>query len=76
MYAGQSEGSEIIQLFGRGVRLWGYKKMPRRTNALKNRNPGLKAPDFIRYLETLNIFGVKANYMEQFKEYLNNEGLP
>jgi hypothetical protein len=76
MYVGQSEGSEIIQLFGRGIRLWGYGKTLQRTNVLKNRNTGLKAPDFIQYLETLNIFGVKANYMEQFKEYLSNEGLP
>jgi len=27
-------------------------------------------------LETLNIFGVHADYMKQFKEYLEEEGLP
>ena len=30
----------------------------------------------IRCLETLNIFGVRADYMRQFQEYLQNEGLP
>lgn len=27
-------------------------------------------------LETLNIFGVRADYMKQFKEFLENEGVP
>jgi hypothetical protein len=36
----------------------------------------LHIPEFFQYLETLNIFGVKANYMQQFNEYLSNEGLP
>lgn len=27
-------------------------------------------------LETLNIFGVRANYMQTFKQYLEEEGLP
>jgi hypothetical protein len=76
MYVGQSEGSEIIQLFGRGVRLWGYKKSLQRTSEVTKRYISLHIPRFMPYLETLNIFGVKANYMRQFNEYLNNEGLP
>jgi hypothetical protein len=27
-------------------------------------------------LETLNIFGLRADYMQQFKDYLEEEGLP
>jgi hypothetical protein len=76
MYVGQSEGSEIIQLFGRGVRLWGYKKSLQRSSVVAKHSLGLHPPEHLSYLETLNIFGVKANYMQQFNEYLSNEGLP
>ena len=31
---------------------------------------------YLRPLETLQIFGVKADYMEKFKEFLEEEGLP
>ena len=34
------------------------------------------APTDIHLLETLNIFGIRADYMRQFKEYLEEEGLP
>lgn len=72
---GRGEGSQVIQLFGRGVRLLGYKRSLKRTAHIE-----LPA-DFERHphqslLETLNIFGVKANYMAQFKEFLELEGLP
>ena len=33
-------------------------------------------PDHINLLETLNVFGVRAQFMQQFKEYLEEEGLP
>jgi hypothetical protein len=72
MNVGKSEGSEIIQLFGRGVRLKGYEECLKRSSALKN----ITKPDYIHVLETLNIFGIKASYMQQFKEYLEDEGLP
>ena len=32
-------------------------------------------PDSIRLLETLNIFAVRANYMAQFRDYLESEGI-
>ena len=69
---GKSEGPLIIQLFGRGVRLKGYKKMLKRSSVIKE----MKHPDFISVLETLNVFGIQANYMEIFKEYLEKEGVP
>ena len=65
MNVGKSEGSEIIQLFGRGVRLKGYGMTLKRSSQL----PDVKKPDHIALLETLNIFGVRAQYMQQFKEY-------
>ena len=68
---GKSEGSEIIQLFGRGVRLRGRDLTLKRSSALKGSHP-----EHIRLLETLNIFAVRANYMAQFRDYLEREGAP
>ncbi|MDT7688433.1 MAG: hypothetical protein QOE46_1192 [Acidobacteriota bacterium] len=72
MNIGRSEGSEIIQLFGRGVRLKGYEFGLKRSRRLE----GVRPPKHIETLETLNIFGIRADYMGQFKEYLADEGLP
>lgn len=79
MNIGKSEGSQIIQLFGRGVRLQGYEFSLKRSLGLDDyqRPENLKAiRKHLRPLETLQIFGVKANYMERFKELLEEEGLP
>lgn len=73
---GQGEGSQIIQLFGRGVRLKGYKHSLKRSSALDASLKERKTPDSLPTLETLNIFGIRADYMEQFKKYLEEEGLP
>ena len=71
-----AEGSEIIQLFGRGVRLKGYKYSLKRSTALDSSyNPG-NLPKGLREIETLNIFGVRADYMDTFRKYLEDEGLP
>jgi len=67
---GRQEGSQIIQLFGRGVRLKGKDISLKRSAAL----PG-EHPKHINTLETLNIFAVRANYMAQFREYLQREGV-
>lgn len=76
MNIGKTEGSEIIQLFGRGVRLKGKDLCLKRTKVLKKEDNSIKIPKFIDIIETLNIFGVKADYMTQFKEYLEEEGIP
>ncbi len=68
---GQSEGSQIIQLFGRGVRLRGREMTLKRSSALNDRTH----PDHIRLLETLNIFALRADYMAQFQNYLESEGI-
>ncbi len=76
MNVGRSEGSEIIQLFGRGVRLKGFKYSLKRSSALDSSyNPG-PIPKGQREIETLNIFGVRADYMDTFRKYLEDEGLP
>lgn len=67
---GRQEGSQIIQLFGRGVRLCGKGLSLKRSSAL-----GGEHPRHIKLLETLNIFAVRANYMSQFREYLEKEGV-
>jgi hypothetical protein len=79
MNVGKSEGSQIIQLFGRGVRLKGYNFSLKRSSGLDDyqKPDNIKAlKKYLRHLETLQIFGVKAYYMEKFKEFLEEEGLP
>ena len=70
MNVGRREGSQIIQLFGRGVRLRGLAHSLKRSTAL----PG-DHPPHIGLLETLNIFAIRADYMAQFKSYLEREDL-
>ena len=72
MHVGRSEGSQIIQLFGRGVRLKGYAWSLKRSGHAHA--PG--QPAFIEELETLNVFGIEADFMEKFREFLKDEGLP
>ena len=68
---GRQEGSQIIQLFGRGVRLRG------RNMSLRRSTPeDTERPDNLPLLETLNIFAVRANFMAQFRDYLMREGVP
>lgn len=77
MNIGKGEGSQIIQLFGRGVRLKGHEMSLKRSTRLDDyQRPAERTPKYIPTLETLNIFGIKADYMQQFKEYLEDEGLP
>ena len=72
MHVGRSEGSQIIQLFGRGVRLKGYEWSLKRSG--HSFAPVQAA--FIEELETLNVFGIEADFMEKFREFLREEGLP
>ena len=75
MNVGKKEGAQIIQLFGRGVRLKGYDTSLKRSG--KTQLPdGIKRPQHISVLETLGIFGIHADYMAQFRDFLNDEGLP
>lgn len=71
MNIGKTEGAQVVQLFGRGVRLWGRERSLKRSAALEPHS----APPHIGLLETLNVFGVRANYMAQFRELLKQEGV-
>jgi len=63
---GRTEGPQIIQIFGRGVRLKG------RNFSLKRTNSG---DYFTRSLETLSVFGLNADYMNAFLESIKSEGI-
>jgi len=60
---GQGQGPQIIQLFGRGVRLKG-KGMSLKRSA---DNPG------IRLLERLNVYGIRADYLNTFLKAIGKE---
>lgn len=62
LYVGKSQGPQIIQLFGRGVRLLGENNSLKRSN-----NPQIKP------LETLKIYGIKSDYLVKFLEAIKKE---
>lgn len=72
MHVGRNEGAQIIQLFGRGVRLKGHEWSLQRSGF----STPTRQPEYIQYVETLNIFGIEANFMERFRKFLRDEELP
>ncbi|HEX8549949.1 MAG TPA: DEAD/DEAH box helicase family protein [Abditibacteriaceae bacterium] len=77
MKIGRGEGAQIIQLFGRGVRLRGYANSLRRSSVLEKVElpKGAKLSD-LAPLETLGVFGLKADYMATFQDALRRDGVP
>ena len=73
MHVGVGEGPEIIQMFGRGVRLKGWNMSLKRHQ--KSGAPLPTGSAELACLETLNIFGLKANYMQTFRDLLEKEGV-
>jgi hypothetical protein len=67
----RAEGSQVIQLFGRGVRLLGLNHSLKRSTYVV----GVDHPQWLPSLERLFVFGVRANYMRSFKEDLLREGV-
>ena len=74
MNVGKGEGAQIIQLFGRGVRLKGYDMSLKRSGKIQVPERVERA-QHIDVLETLGIFGIHADYMVQFRDFLYEEGL-
>jgi hypothetical protein len=72
MHVGKSEGAQILQLFGRGVRLKGYDWSLQRSGFATPTHQ----PELIQYVETLNVFGIEADFMERFRKFLEEEELP
>lgn len=75
LHVGQGDGSEIIQLFGRGVRLKGYGFSLKRTSCLGDGQQPDFVPKHISVMETLNIFGMRADYMDEFSRIIKEEGV-
>lgn len=67
---GKGEGPQVIQLFGRGVRLKGKSWALKRSAALPELGPH---PEGLSDLETLNIFGWNADYVQAFRAMLERE---
>ena len=65
MNMGKSEGAQIIQLFGRGVRLKGKNLSLKREEA--------NAPYQVRALQTISIMGLNASYMNRFLTEIEKE---
>jgi len=74
MRVGRSEGSEIIQIFGRGIRLRGMDNSLKRTSHVDVSQSD--RPEHIDVLERLNVFGIKADYVEEFETQLKKEDIP
>jgi len=60
---GKGQGPQIIQLFGRGIRLKG--------NGMSLKRSGEKSS--VQLLEMLNIYGIKADYLSKFLEAIRRE---
>ena len=73
MHVGVGEGPEIIQMFGRGVRLKGWDMSLKRYTAAGAPPPADRAG--LLELERLYIFGLRANYMQTFRDLLEQEGI-
>lgn len=69
---GRGEGPQIIQLFGRGVRLRGYKRSLKRSSFIESDSP---PPKNVELLETLRIFGIRADYMVQFRNAIESAAI-
>jgi hypothetical protein len=65
MNMGKNEGAQIIQLFGRGVRLKGKNFSLKREES--------NAPYYLRTLQSISIMGLNASYMNRFLVEIENE---
>ena len=73
MHVGVGEGPEVIQTFGRGVRLKGWNMSLKR----HSRSGAASPPDSddLVELEKLYVFGLRAGYMQTFRNLLDKEGI-
>ena len=73
MHVGVGEGPEVVQTFGRGVRLKGWDMSLKRHS-----ESGAALPpdgDALAELERLYVFGLRASYMQTFRDLLDREGI-
>jgi hypothetical protein len=70
---GRNAGTQVIQLFGRGVRLAGVGGQLKRADHVPQLGPH---PAGIALAETLYVFGVRAEYIQTWLDTLSREGMP
>lgn len=70
---GKNAGTQVIQLFGRGVRLRGIGGQLKRADFVPTLGPH---PDEVKVSETLYVFGVRADYVQTWLDALKREGMP
>jgi len=70
MNVAKGEGSQIMQLFGRGIRLKGKNLSLKRSSFIERKD---KLPEGIEYLEKLYICGWNADYMGTFQKVMQDE---
>ena len=68
---GKGEGPQVIQLFGRGIRLKGRDWSLKRSGS----QHGQHHPDGLNHLERLFIFVWNANYIQAFRNMLEQEDM-
>ena len=73
MHVGIGEGPEVIQTFGRGVRLRGWNMSLKRHSRSGAASPA--DSDDLAELERLYVFGLRASYMLTFRDLLDKEGI-
>jgi len=76
MKIGSTEGSDIIQMFGRGVRLRGYNHSLKRSKEMEADSLPENVPGNLQTVETLFIFGVHADYMKVFDDATKANDMP
>ena len=69
---GQGAGTQIIQLFGRGVRLRGKDGTLKRMSVDSRRDLPGTPTERLRVLETISLFTVNADYLATFDEEVNS----
>ena len=73
MHVGVGEGPEVIQTFGRGVRLKGWNMTLKRHTRTEAQPPADR--DDLAELERLYVFGLRSSYMQTFRDLLGREGI-
>ena len=73
MHVGVGEGPEVIQTFGRGVRLKGWNMSLKRHSRTEAQPPA--DSDDLAELERLYVFGLRSSYMQTFRDLLEREGI-
>ena len=76
LHLGRAAGTQVVQLFGRGVRLLGKDRSLRRSSSSYEIHQPRTAASRLRVLETLHVFGLRASYLARFRAALLEAGVP